>query len=348
MDSGAHTLYTAHAYGKPARKKYDYYESETFWNYVDEYIAFLHKNSKYLDVYVNVDVLSHPAKTWEVQRYMEKTGLTPLPVLHPNTDLKWLDRYIKAGHTHIGLGVTGKGNSPQMFRAWGNKIFNDPKYKGIKFHGFAATAFSLLIEYPWYSVDSTTWITHGGYGNVIFPKKKQGKWDYSDPFIIAVTPRRQNMIPLTTKAGVLGNNIETIRHKTPIIFKQMMEYLEENNVDYKELTEVGRVRYDLNGIFYLRMMAQCQKRDDFIFYFSGVGRRAEECEPLVKEPLYDNWGVLISYYHTHHLLKDKEESARFGRIKQLARRQHESGNKQKFFIKNGEVVAFGDIQPGDH
>jgi hypothetical protein len=55
---------------------------------------------------------------------------------------------------YIGLGAT-VGLSTERRRLFFNKIFSLYPDK-IKFHGFGITDSKLIINYPWYSIDSTT------------------------------------------------------------------------------------------------------------------------------------------------------------------------------------------------
>ncbi len=60
----------------------------------------------------------------------------------------------------------------------------------IKVHGFAVTSFNLMMKYSWFSVDSTTWLKHAAYGNVMVPKYDiaKKKFDYcTPPLIVSVS-----------------------------------------------------------------------------------------------------------------------------------------------------------------
>jgi hypothetical protein len=318
LDSGAHTLYNIHsAYKKKITSGYNFYDSDEFWEYVNTYAHFVKKNHRYFTLCANVDVIFNPERSCNVQKYLRDRNIDVLPVVHYGTPVHWLDRYVRMGYTYIALGGAGQEVSPLVYFQWADQIFFNSKYKGIKFHGFAATSFPIMKRYPWTSLDSTTWITQGGYGNVYFPKWRNGAWDYSDPIVLACTPRRMDSIPISSKTGSLGINLQAIQTKTPTVYKKCCQYLEEMGITLDELYHIGKIRYDLNGVYFLRFMEQCQKVEDFVLYFAGVGRRAEESEYLRKMSTYNRWGVLISYYHTHHLLVNKKESARFTRLKRM-------------------------------
>ena len=60
----------------------------------------------------------------------------------------------------------------------------------IKIHGFGITSLPLLLRYPWYSVDSTSWVLTGRFGAIFVPKKTNGKYDYGKiPYKVNVSDR---------------------------------------------------------------------------------------------------------------------------------------------------------------
>ena len=195
LDSGAHSLYTKQVINKKHSAGYNFFESDEFWKYIDDYALFIKENLNILSVYVNVDVIFNPELTWKVQQYLENQhGLSPLPVVHHGTDLKWLKKYMDK-HDYIGLGGLGQEVTKQMYFAWADQAFSLlcdfpdglPRWK---IHGFAMTSLPLLLRYPWYSVDSTSWVITGRMGGVYVPKFRQGKYEYLiDPWKVTVSDR---------------------------------------------------------------------------------------------------------------------------------------------------------------
>jgi len=160
--------------------------------YLDDYIEFIHKYKNQLMAYVNLDIIYNAEETWENQKYMEENGLKPIPVFHYGEDFKWLKRYVD-NYEYIGIGGVAGGITLQQFvNSLGNKAFEYIKKAnpGIKVHGFAVTSFNLMKRFPWYSVDSTTWLKHAAYGNVMVPKYDvvKEKFDYATaPFVVSVS-----------------------------------------------------------------------------------------------------------------------------------------------------------------
>jgi hypothetical protein len=50
-----------------------------------------------------------------------------------------------------------------------------------KIHGFGCTKPSFIVTYPWYSIDSSSWVKYGLYGIVLIPKVFNGKFLYNKP-----------------------------------------------------------------------------------------------------------------------------------------------------------------------
>lgn len=67
------------------------------------------------------------------------------------------------------IGISPANDASQTVkRKWMRNVF-DYLPKGTKTHGFAVTSRSDIKEFPWYSVDSATWIIAAGMGNILTP-----------------------------------------------------------------------------------------------------------------------------------------------------------------------------------
>ena len=71
LDSGAHSLYTKEVIKKKHQAGYKYFETDMFWEYVDDYAKFVEEYIDVIDVYVNVDVIFNPDMSWKVYRYLK-------------------------------------------------------------------------------------------------------------------------------------------------------------------------------------------------------------------------------------------------------------------------------------
>ncbi len=194
LDSGAFSQ-RARAKKEFPEDPFKYYDREDFRRYVDSYGRFCAKFKGSLDYYATVDVIYHPEKSWEVLKYLEKEyGLNPVPVIHFGTSLKWLHKYVDAGYDFVGLGgFSSRKGSRDEYLKWVSNNFEAVCAKGsrlptVRFHGFAMTSWSMLTEFPWYSVDSSSWVQFAAYGWICFPRKTGGTFNFrAPPFSLQVS-----------------------------------------------------------------------------------------------------------------------------------------------------------------
>lgn len=160
---------------------------------IQKYIEFIKENENHLEIYANLDVIGDASATWKNQKKMERAGLLPMPCFHFGEDWKWLERYVK-NYEYIALGGVAKKSDYANLTKWLDECFkricNKNGIPKTKVHGFGITRLRLLHRYPWYSVDSTSWVISSRMGMVYVPRTKSGKWDYSkEPFKVSVSNR---------------------------------------------------------------------------------------------------------------------------------------------------------------
>jgi hypothetical protein len=65
-------------------------------------------------------------------------------------------------------------SSPQLRiwldRIWGKYLTHPDGTPKVRVHGFGLTSVPLMARYPWYSVDSSSWVQLGGMGNIFLPQ----------------------------------------------------------------------------------------------------------------------------------------------------------------------------------
>lgn len=218
IDSGAYTLYHSRVLkkgpaltGKHGRELerpvvrwgegdfsfYDLRPGTEFRKYCDSYAGLMKKVLPYGVMCANVDVISHAELTWEVQQYFEQEhGVIPIPVVHYGTSMKWIDHYMSRGHTLIAVSGLGHQYRREEYMNWADILFCHvcPESNGykptVRIHGFAMTSWKLLRRYPWWSVDSASWIKVAAYGCIYVPRwsheREDWRWD-KEPLSIAVS-----------------------------------------------------------------------------------------------------------------------------------------------------------------
>lgn len=131
---------------------------------LNDYCSFIKKNNNKIAIYANLDVIGDAKKTLVNQQKMEEQGLTPLPCFHANEPFKYLEFYAEK-YDYFAIGGVAQLKNKDKLIVFLDKIFKIiSKYGLKKIHGFGLTDFSLLLKYPFYSVDSTSWLGGGKFG----------------------------------------------------------------------------------------------------------------------------------------------------------------------------------------
>lgn len=120
---------------------------------IDQYIEFIKKS--YIGKYIVLDVVGDPEQTYNNLKYMESKGLQPIPVFHLRSDFKYLERLVNEGYYNICLGGT-VGTKRNKRIEFFDECFK--RFPDTYFHGLGMTDPKLIQKYPWFSVDSTTWL----------------------------------------------------------------------------------------------------------------------------------------------------------------------------------------------
>jgi hypothetical protein len=117
-----------------------------------------------------LDGIGDPLKTYQNQLAMESMGVRPLPCFHYGEDERYLEFYI-ANYDYITLGGMVPISTPQLYlwldRIWGKYLTDGSGRPKIKVHGFGLTTPALMTRYPWYSVDSSSWVQIARVGGML-------------------------------------------------------------------------------------------------------------------------------------------------------------------------------------
>lgn len=176
---------------------------------VKAYCKFIKRNAEHLQCYATMDVIpgvfgqkrtqrevEQSAKgSYDNQQVMRGRGLTPIPIFHQGEDFKWLEQYIRDGEDYIGIS-TAKDLRNTEQREWLDHVFTMITDKNgvpyVRTHGFGITNISLLLRYPFFTADSTTWSLAAGFGLVYVPAMSGSAPDYTKlPIRIIMSGRKQ-------------------------------------------------------------------------------------------------------------------------------------------------------------
>lgn len=296
LDSGAHSIYQQ-IIKQSGGRDYDYVETKEFWDYVDKYAEYVKTHKDILQVYVNVDVIFNPEATWRVQRYLEEQHkLKPLPVFHffgkkdergfddIKTRIKWFKRYMD-DHEYIGISGLGQENVKALYREkFGNVIFDlissgPSRIPRWRIHGFGLTSVDLLFEYPFYSVDSSSWVYFARYGAILVPKTDRGEPVYNtSPHTIFLSKRSPKL-----KDGS-SNHYETLPEGTKEYIRNYVQSKGYSLGESKVYKEKGKLK---EKVLEPGLCNDCNIRDELnlLFYLDAVKRVPNWPWPFSKQCL---------------------------------------------------------------
>lgn len=128
-----------------------------------------------------LDGIGDPLKTWQNQQAMERLGVRPLPCFHYGEDERYLEWYL-ANYDYITLGgmvpISTKDLLIWLDRIWDKYLTDGSGRPRIRVHGFGLTAYVLMQRYPWFSVDSSSWVQQAANGNIVLTDYRIGSVIY--------------------------------------------------------------------------------------------------------------------------------------------------------------------------
>ncbi len=170
LDSGAHTFQNLKL--KPTTgpvKSYDslFKSDELREEYLVRFTDYCKKEGSKFDCYANFDYWPNGKMIYDMQKRLEGDGIFPFPVEHGDDGMVWLQKYIDEGYRYMGISKTLRWNSRDKAMFFFDRVFNLTERYGVMLHGFAITDVELMFRFPWYSVDSTTWMQVSAYGSIL-------------------------------------------------------------------------------------------------------------------------------------------------------------------------------------
>lgn len=198
-----------------------------------QYVDYIKRNEDIIDCASVLDGIGDPQKTYENQILMERLGVKPLPCFHYGEDERYLEWYISK-YEYITIGGMVPISNNQLFhwldRIWEKYLCDSAGRPRLKVHGFGLTSVPLMERYPWFSVDSSSWVQIGAFGNVFMPRV--GTIAFSTQ-----SPNRK----------VENQHIDTL---PPIMRQQVEQTLIGQGYDVNRLREVTYARWAYNAWVY--------------------------------------------------------------------------------------------------
>jgi hypothetical protein len=141
----------------------------------EEYIEWVERWQHRITVCAAPDVIGDAVATERDTNLMLKAKLktTVLPVYHVGEPWEYLEKWSRECD-YIALGgMVPYSMQPRFLRAWCKKAFKVMK-PGTKVHGFGMTSWDKMIEFPWHSVDSSSWTSAVRFGQIQLFDRRRG------------------------------------------------------------------------------------------------------------------------------------------------------------------------------
>ena len=141
---------------------------------LERYGKWILEHGQYFNVLSSLDAIGGDgaARSYDNFHALRSMGCDVCPVFHAREDMSWLVKYLDEGHPYIFLGGMVP-ESTAWLTEWLDRLFlryltlpdGTPR---VKVHGFGMTSQDLIFRYPWFSVDSASWLMSGVFGSVLF------------------------------------------------------------------------------------------------------------------------------------------------------------------------------------
>lgn len=193
------------------------------------YCQYCLRNPDIIEVVSVLDGIGDPLKTFQNQLAMEQRGVRPLPCFHYGEDERYLKWYLDH-YDHITLGGMVPVHKDQLIhwldRMWGKYLTLPNGMPRLKVHGFGLTRLSLMQRYPWYSIDSSSWVQSAAHGAIMIP-------ELGTVFVSSASPARKEE----------GRHFSTM---TPMEQRVVRAAVERRGFDLDRMMDIHIGRWNFN------------------------------------------------------------------------------------------------------
>lgn len=132
-----------------------------------EYAAFVIRHSDIIFQYLTVDRIGDPLTTMRNTLLLEQiVGRRPIPIYHIQSPLEALQELVDADYDVIAIGGSALRSVSHNRRIEAfDEIFK--RYSQLNFHALGLGSIDLLLNYPWVSADSSSWLSGRIYRKLI-------------------------------------------------------------------------------------------------------------------------------------------------------------------------------------
>lgn len=124
---------------------------------LQSYAEFVKMHSDVIYQYLTADVIGDPGKTRLNTEYLTRVvGRRPIPIFHVQNSLDILEEWLSEDHEVIAIGGSVFVSRQKRAQIFG-EIFKRFGDRG-NFHALGLGTTGLLLKYPWFSADASTWL----------------------------------------------------------------------------------------------------------------------------------------------------------------------------------------------
>jgi len=153
--------------------------------FIQQYVDYVKERHHEWDFFMTIDLARISSEIFKryiaIEKMVAPLGVKPLPVLHGDDNVsKYIGMYADRGCTFVAL-ATAKvlRNRQTQFRHYLEACFEAGERYGVKFHGLAFTSIWMMLEFPMFSADSSSWSRVAGFGGImIYDEIKQRMHTY--------------------------------------------------------------------------------------------------------------------------------------------------------------------------
>lgn len=205
---------------------------------IKAYCDYIKRNEDIIEVASVLDGIGDPLLTWQNQQVMEKLGTRPLPCFHYGEDERYLEWYV-ANYEYITIGgmvpIDKKMLIHWLDRIWDRYLTDGSGRPKLRVHGFGLTTYNLMQRYPWYSVDSSSWVQQAANGNVVLTDYRLGSVIY---------------LPVSSSSPTRRDEGRHITSMNDVERTALIRHLEKQGIDTERMKVEYLTRWSYNAAAY--------------------------------------------------------------------------------------------------
>lgn len=233
----------------------------------------------------NFDVIGSDKGSYENWLELRRLGVDTIPVHHVGDDVSYLTKYLDECE-FVGIGAIAKMDTNSRIHGlddvWKSHLLTGDGSPRCRVHGLGLTDTSIVLRYPWYSVDSTKTIAAAAYGSVLIPNLSRSEISYDDLIPVSIS-NQSRRVELPKGRSSSSSNFYFLPQRT-------------QEVLYKLTADLGfGISRTLEGRV-LRSKMTSRKRQDSV-WVNGLGIEAavEVQESEVSNNLSSSWRARYAF-----------------------------------------------------